>query len=73
LRQGEVPFALPLRLQTVGRANVRVGPGSGFDVSFTLDGGASLTGFSYVEQWVRITDDSGRAGWVYQNLVGRRQ
>jgi uncharacterized coiled-coil protein SlyX len=73
LRQGEVPFALPLRLQTVGRANVRAGPGSGFDVSFTLDGGAPLTGFSYLEQWVRVTDDSGRAGWVYQNLVGRRQ
>src|SRR6266700_6734779 len=27
LRQGEVPFALPLRLQTDGRANVRSGPG----------------------------------------------
>ena len=73
LRQGEVPFALPLRLQTVARANVRAGPGSGFEVTFTLDGGAPLTGFSYVEQWVRVTDDSGRAGWVYQNLVGRRQ
>jgi len=73
LRQGEVPFALPLRLQTAGRANVRSGPGGGFDVSFTLDGGASLTGYSYVDQWVRITDDSGRAGWIYQSLVTRRQ
>jgi len=73
LRQGEVPFALPLRLQTMGRANVRSGPGSGFEVAFTLDGGAPLTGFSYVDQWVRVTDDSGRAGWVYQTLVGRRQ
>src|SRR3989449_6885102 len=26
-RKGEVPFALPLRLQTTGRANVREGPG----------------------------------------------
>jgi len=73
LRQGEVPFALPLHLQTMGRANVRSGPGSGFEVAFTLDGGAPLTGYSYVDQWVRITDDSGRAGWVFQTLIGRRQ
>ena len=73
LRQGEVPFALPLRLQTVGRANVREGPGGGFAVVATLEPGALLTGYSYVDQWVRITDESGRSGWVYQSLVGRRQ
>src|SRR5258706_3502244 len=73
LRQGEVPFALPLHLQTMGRANVRSGPGSGFEVAFTLDGGAPLTGYSYVDQWVRISDDSGRPGWVFQTLIGRRQ
>ena len=73
LRQGEVPFALPLHLQTMGRANVRSGPGGGFEVVFTLDGGAPLTGYSYVDQWVRITDDSGRPGWVFQSLIGRRQ
>jgi uncharacterized coiled-coil protein SlyX len=72
LRQGEVPFAVPLRLQTVGRANVREGPGSGFAVLQTLEAGAPLTGYSYVDQWVRITDDGGRPGWVYQSLVGRR-
>jgi len=73
LRQGEVPFALPLRLQTVGRANVREGPGGGFAILVTLESGAPLTGYSYLDQWVRITDDSGRSGWVYQSLVGRRQ
>jgi len=73
LRPGEVPFALPLRLQTVGRANVRDGPGGGFAILVTLESGAPLTGYSYVDQWVRISDDSGRSGWVYQSLVGRRQ
>src|SRR6267143_3757426 len=68
LRQGEVPFALPLRLQTVGRANVREGPGGGFTILVTLESGAPLTGYSYVDQWGRITDDSGRSGWVYQSL-----
>ncbi len=73
LRAGEVPFAVPLRLQTVGRANMRVGPGGGFDVAFTLEAGAAVTGYSYVDQWVRVTDESGRAGWIFQGLVGRRQ
>jgi uncharacterized coiled-coil protein SlyX len=73
LRRGEVPFALPLRLQTTGRANVREGPGSGFTVLYTLEASALLTGYSYLDQWVRITDEGGRAGWVHQSLVGRRQ
>jgi hypothetical protein len=72
-RTGEVPFALPLRLQTSGRANVREGPGSGFNVLFTLEAGVPIVGYSYVEQWVRIKDDSGRTGWIYQTLIGRRQ
>jgi SH3-like domain-containing protein len=42
-------------------------------VLVTLESGSPLTGYSYVDQWVRITDDSGRSGWVYQSLVGRRQ
>jgi uncharacterized coiled-coil protein SlyX len=73
LRQGEVPFALPLRLQTTGRANVREGPGQGFQVAFTLDPSAGVTGYSYVDQWVRVTDESGRSGWIYQGLIGRRR
>lgn len=73
LRRGEVPFALPLRLQAVGRANVRAGPGSGFAVAYTLEAGAPLTGYSYADQWVRVADDTGRPGWIYQSLVGRRQ
>jgi uncharacterized coiled-coil protein SlyX len=73
LRPGEVPFALPLRLQTTGRANVRGGPGAAFQILFTLDGGAPVTGYSYGDQWVRVTDESGRAGWIFQGLIGRRQ
>lgn len=73
LRPGEVPFALPLRLETTGRANVREGPGSSFTVIFTLDAGAAVTGYSYADQWVRITDGTGRPGWIYQGLIGRRR
>src|SRR6266576_1318453 len=71
-RRGEVPFALPLRLQTTGRANVREGPGAGFKVLFTLEQGVPLVAYSYVDQWVRDRDESDRAGWIHQTLIGRR-
>ena len=72
-RRGEVPFALPLRLQTTGRANVREGPGAGFKVLFTLETGVPIVAYSYVDQWVRIRDDSDRAGWIHQTLIDRRE
>jgi uncharacterized coiled-coil protein SlyX len=71
-RPGEVPFAVPVQLQATAHGNVRAGPGSGYKVVFTLDPGAALTGFSYVDQWVRITDESGRGGWIFLSLIGRR-
>lgn len=71
-RRGEVPFALPLHLLTTGRANVREGPGGSFRVSYTLDAGAALTAYSYVDQWVRVSDDAKRPGWIHQGLIERR-
>jgi len=73
LRAGEVPFALPLRVGSTGRANVREGPGATFRVLFTLEADAPLVAFSYVDQWVRISDESGRPGWIHQGLIGRRR
>src|SRR5437870_6347759 len=72
-RRGEVPFALPLQLQTTGRANVREGPGANFKVLFTLETGVPIVAYSYVAQWVRIRDDSDRPGWIHQTLLDRRQ
>lgn len=71
-RRGEVPFALPLHLRTTGRANVREGPGASFRVSYTVDAGAALTAYSYVDQWVRVSDDGKRPGWIHQGLIERR-
>ena len=31
-----------------------------------------LTGISYVDQWMRVVDDSARGGWVFYNLVQKR-
>lgn len=71
-RPGETPFAAPLRLKSSGRGNVRAGPGTKYDVAFSLDGGSPLTGYSYVDEWIRVSDDSGRTGWIFRSLVTRR-
>jgi uncharacterized coiled-coil protein SlyX len=73
MRKGEVPFALPLRLQTTGRANVREGPGATFKVLYTLETGVPIVAYSYLEQWVRIKDSGDRVGWIHQTLIDRRQ
>lgn len=72
LRAGEVLFALPLRLQAAGRSNVRDGPGPGFRVVFTVTIGMPITGHSYLADWVRISDDSSRSGWIHQSRIDRR-
>jgi TolA-binding protein len=72
LRPGEVLFAVPLELQAAARCKLREGPGTTFRVLATLEGGAPLTGLSHVDQWVRVTSDSGPTGWVFWNLVQRR-
>ena len=72
LRSGEVLFALPLELKTTGRANVREGPSSSARVVFSLDAGAPVTGYSYVDLWVRVSDATGRTGWVFHSLIDRR-
>lgn len=72
LRSGEVLFAVPVPLQVQGRSNVRAGPGTGFKILFTLDAGATLTGYSSADAWVRVSDEGSRSGWVFYNLVGRR-
>jgi Bacterial SH3 domain len=70
---GEVLFALPLTLETALRSNVRAGPGLRFGVLFTLDPATPVVAYSHTEQWVRVTDDQGRSGWIFQNLVRSRR
>ena len=72
LRTGEVEFAVPVQVQATAHGNVREGPGGGYKVLFTVDPGTALTGYSYVDQWVRIADEGGRGGWIFLSLIGRR-
>jgi len=71
-RPGETPFAVPLRLKSSGRGNVREGPGTSFGIAFSVDAGSPLTGYSYADEWIRVTDENGRTGWIFRTLVTRR-
>jgi hypothetical protein len=71
-RPGEKPFAVPIPLLAVGSGNVREAPGTDAAIAFAVEGGDSLTGYSYVEDWVRISDEMGRGGWIFRKLIARR-
>lgn len=71
-RPGETAFALPIRLKAVSRGNVREGPGTGTRMVFSLEAGAAVTGYSYSDEWIRISDEEGRAGWIFRGLLARR-
>jgi uncharacterized coiled-coil protein SlyX len=73
LRPGETPFAVPLRLQAVARGRLREGPGAGYRILFTVPPGTALTGYSTLDQWVRVGDDAGHSGWIFVTMVGRRE
>jgi hypothetical protein len=72
LRPGETAFALPIRLKATSRANVREGPGTTFAVLFSVANGGALTGQSYADDWIRVTDETGRTGWISRTLVAKR-
>lgn len=72
LLDGEALFAVPVPLQTTSRSNIRSGPGIGFDIVYTADASAPLTGQSHTSQWVRVVDEERREGWIFHTLVTSR-
>ena len=72
MRSGETPFAVPVKLRVGGRANVRSGPGTNFTISFTAESSSTLSGLSYLGDWIRVTNDAGNEGWISRSLVVRR-
>jgi uncharacterized protein YgiM (DUF1202 family) len=52
--------------------NVRKGPGISSPLAFSVEAGDVLIGYSYVDEWIRITDGTGRSGWIFRRLVARQ-
>jgi len=70
--EGEVLFAQPLPLQVLKNSNLREMPDLKSNILTTLEEGTPLIGYSYKDQWVRVTREDGIIGWVFQTLVGGR-
>jgi len=70
-RPGETLFAVPIKLKTSAKGNVREGPGTNFAVSYSAEPNTPLTAFSYADEWIRIADENGRSGWIHRTLVSR--
>jgi uncharacterized coiled-coil protein SlyX len=71
-RSGETAFALPIPLKAAATGNVREGPGKSSPLAFSVEPGDVLIGYSYVDEWIRITDGTGRSGWIFRRLVARQ-
>ena len=69
---GESPFEAPVPLELTRDSNLREGPGLEFRVVTTLPTGTKLVGLSRKDQWVRVRDEAGVAGWVFKALVSAR-
>ena len=71
MAEGEVAFVLPLSLRLLSESNIMGGAGSQSNVLFSLQKGASVIGYSYKGQWVRVKTEDGAGGWVfYKKLAG---
>jgi SH3-like domain-containing protein len=68
-RRGETAFSVPVPLVTTGRANLRSGPGTSFEVVATVEAATRLTGHASSQEWLRVTLADGRSAWVHQGLV----
>jgi uncharacterized coiled-coil protein SlyX len=72
LRPGEVAFGGPVKLRARTNANVRAGPGMNFAVSYAAGSGSTLSGLSYLGEWIRVANEAGTEGWIFASLVSRR-
>lgn len=67
--EGEVLFVQPLPLKVIKNSNLRSGPNLNQKVVARLKEGASVVGFSYKDNWVRIETEDKKSGWIFQSLV----
>ncbi len=70
---GESPFEAPVPLELTRDGNLREGPGLKFKVVATLPKGSKIVGYSRKDRWLRVRDEKGVTGWVFQSLVSDRQ
>lgn len=56
----------------VGRANIRSGPGTNYNVIQTVTSSARLPVIGTARDWLRVSLHNGNTGWISRNLVNFR-
>jgi hypothetical protein len=69
---GESPFEAPLPLELAKDGNLRGGPDLASRVITTLPKGTKVVGLSRKDQWIRVRDEKGATGWVFEPLLSAR-
>jgi hypothetical protein len=70
---GEAPFEAPQPLELTRDGNLREGPGLEFKVIATLPKGSKIVGYSRKDRWLRVRNEKGVTGWVFESLLSDRQ
>jgi hypothetical protein len=69
VRPGERAFAVPVKVTTTVRTNLRAAPGPAGDVVAAVPAGTALTAYAWAQDWMRVTMADGRVAWVRQGTV----
>lgn len=51
------------------RCNVRTGPGTGYDIAFTVDKGVPFKVLQTKGQWTQVQHADGDKGWIFNSLI----
>jgi len=54
---------------TTNRCNIRMGPGTQYDVAFTVDKGIPFKVLRTKGQWLEVQHADGDSGWIHKGLV----
>ncbi len=69
---GEDGFPEPRPMAVTTRSNLRIGPGTEYDVVTVLDPGTAVVGYSHVGSWVRVRTADEALGWIHEGLLSGR-
>lgn len=65
-----VAFEAPVPMRVTVDSHLRRGPGASAAVRGVLRAGSTLVAVASSGRWLRVEDRDGRAGWVYEPLLG---
>lgn len=64
-----IPLDSPRSMETVERANLRVGPGIDFGRVVVLERGVGVRALASLGDWMKVEVSDGRSGWVHGSLL----